>query len=481
MATLKTRSQLNADLCVIGAGSGGLSVAAGAAQLGLKTVLIERAEMGGDCLNTGCVPSKALLAAAKRAEAHRKADIKGVAPHEPKIDFSAVKDHVFDAISAIEPNDSQERFEGFGVTVLRETARFTSSNQVQAGEQAVRARYFVVATGSRPVVPKIRGLDETKILTNESIFRLRQKPDHLLIIGGGPIGIEMAQAHIRLGCRVTVIEKGSILPRDDEENVKTVRAALRDEGVAFHENTTIRSIEHRGADLAILTEQNGELLRIEGSHLLAAAGRKANVEGLGLEEANVAYDEKGIKVDARLRTTNKRIFAIGDVAGGPQFTHIAGYHAGIVIRNICFRLPAKVDYRGLPWVTYCDPELAQVGLTERAARGKYGDDVRTVHWSFAENDRAIAEADAHGGIRVIARKNGELLGVSLVGPHAGELIGLWALAISAKLKIGAVTGMIAPYPTLGEISKRAAGAWFTPSLFSTRTRTIVRLLQALPM
>ncbi|MGE0408538.1 MAG: NAD(P)/FAD-dependent oxidoreductase [Amphiplicatus sp.] len=474
-------STIKADLCVIGAGSGGLSVAAGAVQLGLKTVLIERGEMGGDCLNTGCVPSKALLAAAKRAAAHRKANIKGVAPHEPEIDFSAVKDHVFDTIKTIAPNDSQERFEGLGVTVLRESARFTGLATVVAGGRSVSARRFVIAAGSRSSVPPIPGLDEAKVLTNETIFGLRQKPDHLLIIGGGPIGIEMAQAHARLGCRVSVLEKARILPRDDAENVDVVRNALERDGVAFFENTKIISVAHGPHGHAVNAERDGKAVRIEGSHLLVAAGRKPNVEDLELGAARIAYDERGIRTDARLRTSNKRIFAVGDIAGGPQFTHAAGYHAGVVIRNICFKLPAKVDYRALPWVTYCEPELAQVGLTEAVAREKYGDDIRTVTWPFSDNDRAIAEAEPEGRIRIVARKDGALLGASVVGPHAGELIGLWALAISAKVKLSAITAMIAPYPTFSEISKHAAGAWFTPSLFSDRTRAIIRILQTLPL
>jgi len=478
--TSAAHSTIDADLCVIGAGSGGLSVAAGAAQLGLRTILIERAEMGGDCLNSGCVPSKALLAAAKRAQAHRKSNIKGVAPHEPEIDFAAVKDHVFDVIKAIAPNDSQERFEGLGVTVVREAARFTGPDEIAAGSHIVRARRFVVATGSRPSVPPIPGIDESNVLTNETIFALRQKPEHLIVIGGGPIGIEMAQAHRRLGCRVTVIDMGPILPLDDEENVSVVRKALLDEGVALLERASIKKVAHLASGPVVEAEHDGKAIRVAGSHLLVAAGRKPNVEDLGLEAAAVATDRNGIKVDARLRTSNPKIFAVGDVAGGPQFTHVAGYHAGLVIRNICFKLPAKADYAALPWVTYCDPELAQVGLTEKSAREQFGDDVAIVHWSFAENDRAIAEGEARGQIRVVARKNGRVLGASIVGLQAGELIGVWGLAISAKLKLGALTGVIAPYPTLGEISKRAAGAWFTPSLFSERTRNIVRLLQKLP-
>jgi len=473
---------IEADICIIGAGSGGLSVAAGAAQLGLKTVLLERAEMGGDCLNTGCVPSKALLAAAKRAQMHRKDDIKGIAPHEPVIDFAAVKDHVFDTIKTIEPNDSPERFRGLGVNVILEEGCFTGPDTVKAGEQTIRARYFVVAAGSRAVVPPISGIDKDKAFTNEKIFGLREKPDHLLIIGGGPIGIEMAQAHRRLGCKVSVFDMGPILPRDDQSNVEIVRQTLIKEGVELNERVSIKEVKHGAPDVTLVIEKKGATEEIRGSHLLVAAGRAPNTDRLDLEKAGVAYDKKGITVDAHLRSSNKKIFAIGDIAGGPQFTHVAGYHAGIIIRQICFKMFwAKVDYKALPWVTYTDPELAQVGLTEEDARKRHGDEIKVAQWHFDENDRAIAERSTKGQIRVITDKKGLILGASIVGPQAGELIGLWALAISSGLKIGAVTGMIAPYPTLGEISKRAAGAWYTPSLFSDKTRRIVGLLQKLPL
>lgn len=472
---------IKADICIIGAGSGGLSAAAGAAQLGLKTVLIERAEMGGDCLNTGCVPSKAFLAAAKRAHAHRKDDIKGIKAHEPEIDFAAVKDHVFDTIRAIEPNDSQERFENLGVTVIRESARFTGPDTVQAGDHIIKTRHFVIAIGSRAVVPPIPGLEKDKAFTNETIFALREKPDHLLIIGGGPIGMEMAQAHRRLGCKVSVFDMASILPRDDQNNVAVVRQALLDEGVALHEKVSIKHVRHTETGITLTIERDGKTEDINGSHLLVAAGRAPNTDGLDLEKAGVVYDKKGITVDAHLRSSNKKIFAIGDVAGGPQFTHIAGYHAGIIIRQVCFKMFwAKVDYKALPWVTYTDPELAQVGLTEAEARKKHGDGIKVVEWRFDENDRAIAERTTKGQIRVVTNKKGLILGASIVGPQAGELSGLWTLAVANNMKIGAITNMIAPYPTLGEVSKRAAGAWYTLSLFSDKTRGGVRFLQKLP-
>jgi pyruvate/2-oxoglutarate dehydrogenase complex dihydrolipoamide dehydrogenase (E3) component len=471
---------IKADICIIGAGSGGLSFASGAAQLGLKTVLIEAAEMGGDCLNTGCVPSKALLAAGKRAQFHRKNDINGIKGNEPDIDFSAVKDHVFDAIETIAPHDSQERFEGLGVHVIREYGQFIDNKTVKAGDTIIKSKKFVIATGSRAFIPPIKGIDKDKVLTNENIFELRDKPDHLLIIGGGPIGLEMAQAHKRLGCKVTVFDMAQILPKDDKKNVGYVRDALIKEGIELLENFAIESITHSDKSHSITGTQNGKSITIDGSHILVAAGRAVNVDNLGLDNAGVKFDRKGVSVDNRLRSSQKHIYAIGDVAGGPQFTHVAGYHAGLLIKSICFKLPAKVDYKAFPWVTYTDPELAQIGLTENMARDKHGDSIKVVEWHFDENDRAITEHTTNGRIAVITDKQGYILGASIVGPHAGELISMWGLAISEGLKISAITSTIAAYPTLSEISKRAAGAYYTPSLFSDKTRMIVKILQKLP-
>lgn len=469
--------EIACDICIIGAGSGGLSVAAGAAQLGRKVVVIEKHLMGGDCLNTGCVPSKSLLAAGKAAQTIRTAGRFGVNGHEPEIDFAKVHDHVHGVIAAIAPVDSVERFEGLGARVIQAAARFVDGGTVETDKgHRVKARWFVIATGSRAAAPPIPGLDSVPYLTNESIFERKAAPGHLVIIGGGPIGLEMAQAHRRLGARVTVLERGAIMPKDDPELVAVVRKALLAEGIELVEGADIARVEPSGNGLAVVLRDAGGERRVEGTDLLVAAGRRPNVEGLGLEAAGVAYDARGLKVDARLRTSNPRVYAVGDIAGGPQFTHIAGYHAGIVIRNILFWLsPAKVDYTALPWVTYTDPELAHVGMTEALAREKHAD-VTVARWHLHENDRAQAERDIHGFAKVVLRRNGTILGASIVGPHAGELIQPWALAISNGLKIKAFTKMIAPYPTLGEVNKRAAGAFYTPSLFSDRTRKIVDLL-----
>ena len=471
---------IETDLCVIGGGSGGLSVAAGAAQMGARVVLIEKHKMGGDCLNTGCVPSKSILAAAHAAQTVRTSARFGINGHEPEVDFLAVRQHVRDVIAGIEPHDSVERFEGLGVTVIQAAAEFIGPREVVAGDTTVRAKRFVIATGSSPALPPVPGIDTVPYMTNETVFELSERPDHLIVIGGGPIGVELAQAHRRLGARVTLLEAFSIMAKDDPDAVDVVRRRLVAEGIDLREGARIEQVEQQGNGIAIrLAGETVAAETILGSHLLVAAGRRANVAGLGLEAAGVRYSPKGIEVDGRLRSSNKRIFAIGDVAGGYQFTHMAGYHAGIVIRNALFRLPAKARYHAVPWVTYSDPELSHVGLTEAAARDAQGDAVKVVTWDFAENDRARAEGETEGLIKVVVGKRGKVLGATIVGRNAGELILPWVVAIDQGLKIGAIAGVIAPYPTLSEVSKRAACSYFTPALFGERTRKVVRALQRL--
>lgn len=463
---------IKADICVIGAGSGGLSVAAGAAQLGAKTVLIERGAMGGDCLNTGCVPSKSLLSAAKHFKAMNDGGKFGLSARETSVDFGKVHDHVHGVIADIAPLDSVERFEGLGVNVIKAEAKFVDPKTVEAGGMRIEARRFVIATGSRAALPPIPGLAETLHLTNETIFELTALPEHLIIVGGGPIGMEMAQAFRRLGSKVTLLEGARVLAKDDPELTQVVVDQVKADGVDIREGVSITSVEQSGN--GIFVALGGET--VEGSHLLVAAGRTPNVEGLGLGAAGVIFERGGIKVDERLRTSNRKIFAIGDVAGGLQFTHVAGYHAGIVIRNALFRIPAKADVSAVPWVTYTDPELAHVGLTEAAARQRFGARVKVLKWPLAENDRARAERDTRGFIKVVVGPKGKILGASIVGAGAGDLIQPWVLALSKGLKIGAFTSIIAPYPTRGEISKRAAGEYYTPTLFSARTRLLVRVL-----
>jgi len=469
---------IEADICIIGAGSAGLSVAAGAAQMGAKVVLIEAGKMGGDCLNTGCVPSKSLLAAAKVAKVARASGKLGVNLGEPNVDFKAVHDHVHRVIAGIAPHDSVERFTGLGCTVINARATFTGPQTVEAGGQTIKARRFVIATGSRAAVPPIPGLKDVAFFTNESVFENTVLPAHLIIIGAGPIGCEMAQAHRRLGAKVTVLDLGRMMPNDDPEAVDVVRRRFNAEGVDVREGIKIARVEaHADGVGVVLSGADGSETIVAGSHLLVAAGRRPNVEGLGLEAAGIDFTPRGIKVDARLRSTNSRVYAAGDVAGGLQFTHLAGYHAGIIIRNILFRIPAKAEPAAMPWVTYTDPELAHVGLNEVKARAAHGDKITVLRAEFAGNDRAQAEAETDGFCKVIVGKGGKILGATIVGAHAGELILPWVLAISQGLKIGAMASLIAPYPTLSEISKRAAGSYYTPTLFSARTKSVVRFLR----
>lgn len=462
------------DVCVIGGGSAGLVAAAGAAQLGLDVVLVERGLMGGDCLNYGCVPSKALIAAARAAEAQRTGAAFGIAPVEPTVDFGKVMDHVADVIAAIAPTDSVERFEKLGVRVLKEQARFVGPTELQAGAHRIRSKRIVVATGSRPTLPPIPGLADVPHFTNETIFANRTLPAHLVVIGGGPIGLEMAQAFRRLGSRVTVLEAVRFLPKDDPELAAIVVTRLRREGIDLREGVTIARVEPAAAVLDDGT-------RIEGSHLLVAAGRAPTFDGLDLDAAGVAHTKRGITVDDSLRTSNRHVWAIGDCNGRYAFTHMAGYEASLFIRGALFRAPAKLDAAIVPWATYTDPELAQVGLGEREARARHGDGIRVLRWKFADNDRAQAERDTDGLVKVVTDRRGRVLGAGIAGPQAGELIQTWCLAIAARSRVSAVASFVPPYPTLGETAKRAAGSYYTETLFGPRTRTLVRLLARLPV
>lgn len=467
--------EIAADICVIGAGSGGLSVAAAAAAFGQKVVLIEKHKMGGDCLNYGCVPSKALLAAGKRAHAMRTPQHFGIAPVDPLIDAAAVQAHVKNVIAAIAPNDSVERFTGLGVHVIQAAGKFLDKQTAIAGDHRIKARRFVIATGSSPVVPPIPGLENIPYFTNETIFDNTERLDHLLVIGGGPIGLELAQAHLRLGSRVTVVEGVRALGKDDPELTGVVLNRLRAEGLVIREGATVQHVDGGGrrVRLTVSTSAGSEI--VEGSHVLVAVGRKPNIGGLGLEAAGIAYDKQGIKVNGGLKTSNGRVFAIGDVAGGLQFTHVANYHAGIVIRKVLFRMPIGVGTGHIPWVTFTDPELAHIGLMEDEARKKHGQ-INVLRWPYRENDRAQAEHTADGLVKVITARNGRILGATIVGEHAGEIISMWSLAISQKMKIGAMTGWVSPYPTLSEINKRAAYRFYALAPSNMLVRKVISFL-----
>ncbi|MDD7971631.1 dihydrolipoyl dehydrogenase family protein [Roseinatronobacter alkalisoli] len=458
-------SNLKTDICVIGGGSGGLSVAAGAAQMGARVILIEGHKMGGDCLNYGCVPSKALLAKARAAKA------RGTIAED---DFRAAMDHVNATIAAIEPHDSVERFEGLGVQVIQGFARFTAPDTVTVDDITIRARRFVIATGSSPLVPPIPGLDRVPFMTNETLFAQKECPGHLLIIGGGPIGLEMAQAHRRLGAKVTVIEGEKALGREDPDAAAVVLKQLRRDGVEIIEDAQVESVSGHAGALEVQV-RGGTIFA--GTHLLVAVGRKPNLDRLDLNVAGIAYDRGGITVGTDLRSTNRRAYAVGDVAGHGQFTHLAGYHAGLVIRSLLFALPVKARHDHIPRVTYTDPELAQIGLTEAQARQKYGGQLSVQRIGYDQIDRAQADGRTDGFIKLMVAR-GRPVGVTLVGAQAGELIAPFALAIASNLKLSAMAGMVLPYPTLAEIGKRAAGAYFSPKLFDNPTvKRVVRTVQ----
>jgi len=465
-------ARYSTDLCIIGAGSGGLVLASGAVQLGARVTLVEGALMGGDCLNYGCVPSKALLAAAKRVQAVRQGG-PGVAGTEPQVDFPAVMARVQEAIADIAPHDSQERFEALGVRVVRAWARFTAPDRVEAGDEIITARRFVIATGAHASVPDLPGLDQVPYFTNETIFTLTTLPDHLVILGAGPMAVEMAQAFRRLGAKVTMVARSRVMGQDDPQAVAVVTDCLRREGVTILEGCQASAV-HRTAEGVGVTLSDGPSL--VASHLLLAMGRAPAIGTLNLSAAGVAVKDGGVVVDGALRTTNRKIFAIGDVAGGPQFTHLAAYQAGLVLRQAVLGLPAKAK-AALPRVTYTEPELAQIGPTEAEARATFGTALTVVREDFSHMDRAITDQTTEGFIKLMIVK-GRPVGVTLVGAHAGEQISLWALALAGRVKLSTLAGMVAPYPTLNEISKRAAGAYFSPRLFGNPwLKTLVRAVQ----
>lgn len=468
--------RLRADLAVIGAGSGGLSVAAGAAQLGLKVVLYERGEMGGDCLNTGCVPSKALIAAAHAAHAARDGFRFGVRTGPVEIDFPAAMAHVRGAVAAIAPHDSQERFEKLGCTVVREHARFAGPTTLVSASTRTDARRIVVAAGSRARPPAIPGLDGVPFLTNETVFDLVEKPERLLVVGAGPIGCELGQAFRRLGSQVVLVEAGRPLGKEDPALVAVVLEQLAADGVELVRGSAVMSAERSGSGGVRLRLADGRFL--DGSHLLVAVGREPDLDGLDLEAGRVDRNGRGVCVDHQLRSvSNRRVFAVGDAAGREQFTHAAGAHAALFVRRALFAQSVDVNRLVLPRVTYTDPELAAVGLSEAEARERFGDRVRTVAAPFSANDRAIAEGDGRGFGKLILDEKGRVLGAAIVGRGAGDLIHHWTYALAHRHKLIATSGYVTPYPTRGELNRKLASEWFSPILFAPRTRLLVSILK----
>jgi pyruvate/2-oxoglutarate dehydrogenase complex dihydrolipoamide dehydrogenase (E3) component len=474
-------SELNPEICVIGAGAGGLTAAAAGAAMGVSVVLIEKSRMGGQSLYGGSVPARALQAAAGHANAARVGANFGVKSVRSAVEFAAVNAYVRSAIEAIAPQDSPERFKGLGVHVIAGAARFEDAGTVVVGGTTVRARRFIIATGSSPVIPPIPGLAETPYLTPETGFGLTDCPRHLFVLGAGRTGLELAQAFRRLGAEVTVFETETPLKHEDRECAAVVLDALGDEGVKLRSGVRIAQVRRVLGRIQVViakpddARSAGEEV-IEGSHILVAAGGRPNIDELELDVAGIRYDQNRIVVDQRLRTTNKNVYAIGDVVGGPKYANAASHHAGLVVRNVLFRQSTVVDSRAIPRVIFTDPELAQVGLLEDEARALVKN-IRILRWPYRENDRALTAAAAKGHTKVITDSKGDILGATIVGAQAGEAIATWVLAIGQKLNIGALAGLVAPYPTYGEVGKRAAITYFVRGLTNTRVRRIMGWLR----
>lgn len=466
-------AQYDYDIGIIGGGAGGLTVAAGAAQLGAKTLLIEKEkELGGDCLHFGCVPSKTLIRSAHVYHLMKNAEKFGLPPvSPPPVDFRKISARIKSVISTIQQHDSEERFCSLGAKVEFGHPHFMDTHTIHLNAKTRTAKNWVIATGSSAIIPPIKGLDKTPYMTNREIFYLDRLPKTMIVLGAGPIGIEMAQAFCRLGTEVSVVDMApGILPKDDPDLSTEIMEILRDEGVRFYVNHTIEATADLGNQREVaLKSQNGNTLSLKAETLLVALGRAANVEGLGLETIGIEHDRRGIKVDRRLRTNHQHIYAVGDVNGGFQFTHTAGYEGGIVISNAIFRLPRKTDYTYLPWCTYTDPPLGNIGTNETMAK-KAGIDYTVWAENFKSNDRSLAEGEKRGKIKMILNEKEKPIGVQILGPHAGDLLAEWVAVLNGKVKLATLAAAVHPYPTLGEINKRVAGNFFSPKIFSKKVQ-----------
>ncbi len=478
-ATRSSQAVVEADICVIGAGSGGLAVASAAAAVGQRVVLVEKHQMGGGSLNYGCVPSKALLAAARRAHEMRTAQPFGIASVHPAIDHAAVRDHVHGVIQAVAPNDALERYTAMGVKVIQAAARFIDKGLVEAGDVRIKARRFVIATGSSPIVPDIPGLDGVPFFTNETIFDNARRLDRLVVIGGGARALELALAHYRLGASVAVLGPETALAEEDPELAAIALRALRAEGLDIREGITVDRVEpaRQGIRVTITADRDGDGVggTLDATHLLIAGDRRANVSELNLAAAGIRTGPRGIAVNSALRTSNRRVYAIGDVTGLTRQSHAADYHASVFLKRVLFRLRATESAHLVPRVTFTDPEIAWVGLSEAQARTSHKT-VRVLRWPYAENDRAQAERTTEGHIKVLTDDSGLILGAGIVGAQASELIQVWALAVTQKLSIKAMTEWVAPYPTLSDVNRRVALRSYAAAAGSPFVRWAVRFL-----
>jgi pyruvate/2-oxoglutarate dehydrogenase complex dihydrolipoamide dehydrogenase (E3) component len=466
------------DIGVIGGGAAGLTVTAGSAQLGAKTLLVEREkELGGDCLHFGCVPSKTLIKSAQVYHQMKNAEAFGLPPVAlPAVDFRQVSRRIKAVIDVIQKHDSRERFCKLGAQVEFGRPAFVDDHCIKLNGNRFSAKAWVIATGSSAVAPPIPGLGQTDYLTNREIFYMDHLPQSMVILGGGPIGCEMGQAFSRLGTRVTVVDRADqILGKEDKDMADAVMKVLAEEGVVFHLGASVESVRNAGNQKEVVIKQkDGRTLSLKSEKILVAMGRGANVDGLGLDAIGVAYDRRGIKVDARLRTSQKHIFAAGDVAGGYQFTHAAGYEGGIVVSNAIFHLPRKTDYTFLPWCTYTDPPLGSIGMNETMAKNA-GIDTQVWVEEFKDNDRSLAEGQKVGKIKMILDDKEKPLGIQILGPHAGDLLGEWVAVLNGKVKLSTLAAAVHPYPTIGEINKKVAGTYFSPKIFSDTVKKTLKL------
>ncbi|NTW88249.1 MAG: FAD-dependent oxidoreductase [Desulfobulbaceae bacterium] len=467
------------DIGIIGGGAAGLTVASGAARLGASTLLVEKEpQLGGDCLHFGCVPSKTLIKTARVYHQMGNAHRYGLPEFtRPPVNFCDIAARIKMVIGVIQQHDSKERFSGLGVKVVCGAPRFTDEHSVDLGGKQFTARKWVIATGSSPAIPMIPGLSETPYLTNRELFTLEQLPESLLILGAGPIAIEMAQAFRRLGSKVTVIQRGSqILSKEDQDLADLVMATMIEEGVNFYLGSRILSIQTQGKLRQVMIETAaGQKITLTGTDILVTLGREANSANLGLDRLGISGDVNGIKVDKRLRTAQANIFAAGDVIGDYQYTHAAGYEGGIVISNAIFHLPRQVDYRWMPRCTYTDPEIASIGYNEKSAQGA-GLEYRVWREEFKDNDRSLAEGNVTGQIKLLLGRGDRPLGVQIFGPHAGEIMAEWVAVLNSGIKLSGLAGAIHPYPTFSEINKKVVGSVFAEKIFSNRVRKYLKLL-----
>jgi len=464
------------DIGILGGGAAGLTIASGAARLGAKTLLIDKeGRLGGDCLHFGCVPSKTLIKTAQVWHLANTAKQFGLPELERKpVDFKAVASRIQSVISTIQKHDSVERFCGLGAKVEFGQAMFVDEHSIKLNGKIYSAKTWVIATGSSPSIPSIQGLDKTPFLTNREIFSLDHLPCSMIFLGGGPVSTEMAQAFSRLGSRVTVIERGHhILGREDEDMAASVMKVLCSEGVTLHLNASVVSMRDLGTEKEVVINKGEETTRLRAETIVVAAGREANIEGMGLKEIGMEFEKKGIRVDSRMRTNHKHIYAAGDVTGDYQFTHAAGYEGGIVVSNAIFHLPRKADYTFLPWCTYTDPELASIGMNEAAAKAK---GIAYSVWTeeFRDNDRSLAEGEEVGRIKMVLDQHENPLGIQILGPHAGELLSEWVAVLNGKMKLSTLAAAVHPYPTLGEINKRVVGTYFSGKIFSDKVKKALK-------